>query len=91
MARKVTGKRSVGRNGSVRVHGKASNGEGSVYLDAGPNPATYGAQHGGLGLPLAGGLIGWWLDVQSVRQAVGQTLGVTHATGACCVDILRSR
>ena len=34
MARKVTGKRSVGRNGSVRVHGKASNGEGSVYLDA---------------------------------------------------------
>jgi len=34
MARKVTGKRSVSRNGSVRVHGKASNGEGSVYLDA---------------------------------------------------------
>jgi len=34
MARKMTGKRSVSRNGSVRVHGKASNGEGSVYLDA---------------------------------------------------------
>ena len=34
MARKANGKRSVSRNGSVRVHGKASNGEGSVYLDA---------------------------------------------------------
>ena len=34
MARKASGKRSVSRNGSVRVHGKASNGEGSVYLDA---------------------------------------------------------
>ena len=42
MARKATGKRSVGRDGSVRVHGKASNGEGSVYLDAdGSWRATY--------------------------------------------------
>ncbi len=42
MARKVTGKRSVGRNGSVRVHGKASNGEDSVYLDSdGAWRATY--------------------------------------------------
>ena len=28
MARKANGKRSVSRDGSVRVHGKASNGEG---------------------------------------------------------------
>ena len=28
MARKTTGKRSVGHNGAVQVHGKASNGEG---------------------------------------------------------------
>jgi hypothetical protein len=30
MARKANGKRSVSRDGSVRVHGKASNGEGAV-------------------------------------------------------------
>ena len=42
MARKANGKRSVSRDGSVRVHGKASNGEGSVYLDAdGSWRATY--------------------------------------------------
>ena len=41
-ARKANGKRSVSRDGSVRVHGKASNGEGSVYLDAdGSWRATY--------------------------------------------------
>ncbi len=39
---RANGKRSVGRNGSARVHGKASNGEGSVYLDAdGSWRATY--------------------------------------------------
>ena len=42
MARKANGKRSVSRDGRVRVHGKASNGEGSVYLDAdGSWRATY--------------------------------------------------
>ncbi len=42
MARKANGKRSVSRDGGVRVHGKASNGEGSVYLDAdGSWRATY--------------------------------------------------
>jgi hypothetical protein len=42
MARKANGKRSVSRDGSVRVHGNASNGEGSVYLDAdGSWRATY--------------------------------------------------
>jgi len=46
MARKANGKRSVSRDGSVRVHGKASsNGEGSVYLDAdGSWRATYVAR-----------------------------------------------
>jgi hypothetical protein len=42
MAGKANGKRSVSRDGSVRVHGKASNGEDSVYLDAdGSWRATY--------------------------------------------------
>jgi hypothetical protein len=34
MARKAIGKPSVQHDGSVRVHGKASNNEGSVSLDA---------------------------------------------------------
>ena len=42
MARKTTGKRSVGRDGAVQVHGKASNGEGSIYRDSdGAWRATY--------------------------------------------------
>jgi integrase len=42
MARKSTGKRSVGRDGAVQVHGKASNGEGSIYRDSdGAWRATY--------------------------------------------------
>ena len=42
MARKATGKRSVGRDGTVQVHGKASNGEGSIYRDSdGAWRATY--------------------------------------------------
>ena len=42
MARKTTGKRSVGRDGALRVHGKASNGEGSIYRDSdGAWRATY--------------------------------------------------
>lgn len=42
MARKATGKRSATADGSFRVHGKASNGEGSIYLDAdGSWRATY--------------------------------------------------
>ena len=34
MARKISGKRVVGQDGDVHVHGKASNGEGSIYRDA---------------------------------------------------------
>ena len=42
MARKTTGKRSVGRDGALHVHGKASNGEGSIYRDSdGAWRATY--------------------------------------------------
>ncbi len=42
MARKATGKRSVGRDGTLHVHGKASNGEGSIYRDSdGAWRATY--------------------------------------------------
>jgi integrase len=42
MARKASGKRSVGADGLVRVHGKASNGEGSIYRDSdGAWRATY--------------------------------------------------
>lgn len=35
MARKAAGKRTTSADGTVRVHGKASNGEGSIYRDAG--------------------------------------------------------
>lgn len=42
MARKTTGKRSVGRDGTLHVYGKASNGEGSIYRDSdGAWRATY--------------------------------------------------
>jgi integrase len=42
MARKTAGKRTTTAGGSVRVHGKASNGEGSLYRDAdGAWRATY--------------------------------------------------
>ena len=42
MPRKVSGKRSVATDGTVRVHGKASNGEGSIYRDSdGTWRATY--------------------------------------------------
>src|SRR3954465_10634878 len=42
MPRKPTGKRTTGVDGSVRVHGKAGNGEGSVYFAAdGRWRATY--------------------------------------------------
>ena len=42
MPRKPTGKRTTGVDGSVRVHGKAANGEGSVYFTAdGRWRATY--------------------------------------------------
>ena len=41
MARKPTGKRSKAGDGTVRVHGKAANGEGSVYFAAGRWRATY--------------------------------------------------
>jgi hypothetical protein len=35
MALKAAGKRTTSADGTVRVHGKASNGEGSIYRDAG--------------------------------------------------------
>ena len=42
MARTSIGKRSVGRDGALHVHGKASNGEGSIYRDSdGAWRATY--------------------------------------------------
>lgn len=42
MARKTAGKRTVDADGAVRVHGKASNGEGSLYRDSdGSWRATY--------------------------------------------------
>ena len=42
MARATIGKRSVGRDGVLHVHGKASNGEGSIYRDSdGAWRATY--------------------------------------------------
>ena len=42
MARRTVGKRSVGSDGVVQVHGKASNGEGSIYRDSdGSWRATY--------------------------------------------------
>ena len=42
MARTTIGKRSVGRDGALHVHGKASNGEGSIYRDSdGAWRATY--------------------------------------------------
>jgi integrase len=42
MARKASGKRSKTADGTVRVHGKASNGEGSLYRDVdGSWRATY--------------------------------------------------
>ena len=42
MARRTVGKRSVGHDGVVQVHGKASNGEGSIYRDSdGSWRATY--------------------------------------------------
>ena len=34
MARRTVGKRIVDTDGTVRVHGKASNGEGSLYRDS---------------------------------------------------------
>ena len=42
MARKAAGKRTTSADGTVRVHGKASNGEGSIYRDSdGAWRATY--------------------------------------------------
>ena len=42
MVRKASGKRSKVVDGSFRVHGKASNGEGSIYCDSdGSSRATY--------------------------------------------------
>ncbi len=42
MAHTTIGKRSVGRDGALHVHGKASNGEGSIYRDSdGAWRATY--------------------------------------------------